>query len=139
MLAVKSYDPGYVDACTSMIAGRLATLEAVLAAAPSGTGRAPFDALERDACADLVLVLDRCFVHRTRAVEGKDGNALNEVRMLTDSILAGGAVLRADGTIRYRPEASVLHLAVGDPIVLDVGMLRRLADAFIAGIRERFG
>ena len=47
--------------------------------------------------------LDRAFVHRVRKNEGKDGNALNEVRMITDSILENGGVLAANSTIKYRP------------------------------------
>ena len=31
---------------------------------------------------DLVLVLDRLFVHRVRKVAGNDGNPLNEVELL---------------------------------------------------------
>ena len=62
---------------------------------------------------NLVVVLDGYFVHRTRAIEGKDGNPLNEVRMLCSSILGHDGVLAADGTIKYKPEASVLGLAVG--------------------------
>jgi hypothetical protein len=36
---------------------------------------------------NMVLVLDHYFVHRLRAVESMDGNALNEVRVLGDSML----------------------------------------------------
>jgi hypothetical protein len=35
----------------------------------------------------MVLVLDHYFVHRSRIIELKDGNPLNEVRMLCDSIM----------------------------------------------------
>jgi hypothetical protein len=43
-------------------------------------------------------------------------HALNEVRMLCQSILFHGSVLTADKTIRYAPEASILKLRLGDPI-----------------------
>jgi hypothetical protein len=77
-------------------------------------------------------------VHRTRAIEGKDGNPLNEVRMICTSILHGGGVLTADKTIKYRPEASVLKLGVGDEIALDTSQFRLLLDAFLAEIERRF-
>jgi hypothetical protein len=47
-----------------------------------------------------------------------DGNPLNEVRMLCDSILRNGGVLAADKTIKFNPAQSVLKLRVGDPITL---------------------
>lgn len=77
-------------------------------------------------------------MHRTRAIEGKDGNPLNEVRMLCNSILRGHRVLCADRTIKYRAEASVLKLAIGDEIRLDEGRFRVLADAYFAEIQARF-
>jgi hypothetical protein len=63
---------------------------------------------------NLTLVLDSYFVHRTRAIEGKDGNPLNEVRMLCNSILRSKGVLSADKTIKYEADTAVLKLRVGD-------------------------
>jgi len=51
---------------------------------------------------NIVLIVDSYFVHRTRAVEKKDGNSLNEVRMLCDSMLHNNDVMRADRTIKYK-------------------------------------
>ena len=36
---------------------------------------------------NMVLVLDRPFVHRLRSVTGKDGDALNEVELLCDALI----------------------------------------------------
>ena len=47
---------------------------------------------------NMLLALE-CFVHRARGLESKDGNPLNEVRMLSNSILQSGGVLAADSTI----------------------------------------
>jgi hypothetical protein len=64
---------------------------------------------------NLVLRLECCcFVHRAGGSEGKDGNPLNEVRMLSNSILQNGGVLTADKTIKYKPETSVLKLKIGE-------------------------
>jgi len=84
------------------------------------------------------VVLDRCFVHRLRGVECKDGNPLNEVRMLCDSVIENKGVLRADKTIKYEPETSVSKLAVGDSIALDQATFTALCDAFFAEIQRKF-
>jgi hypothetical protein len=90
-------------------------------------------------CANLVLALDACFVHRTRGLEGKDGNPLNEVRMLCTSILQHDGRLTADRTIKYDAARSVLKLAMGDRIALSAAGFRRLAAAFFDEIGAKFG
>lgn len=35
----------------------------------------------------MVVVLEGCFVHRSRTIEKKDGNPLNEVGMLSNSMM----------------------------------------------------
>lgn len=51
----------------------------------------------------MVLALDQLFVHRARGIEGKDGNPLNEVRVLCTSIMANGGVLVKDSQIKLDP------------------------------------
>ena len=85
-----------------------------------------------------LLALDRRFVHRIRAVSGKDGNPLNEVELLVDSIMDNGGVLAVGTVIKYRPETSVLGLAAGDAIRLDADAFERLASAFLREIEARF-
>jgi hypothetical protein len=58
----------------------------------------------------MVLILDTYFTHRSRTTEGKDSNPLNEVRVLCNSILENKSVLRADKSIKLKPETSVLKL-----------------------------
>ena len=82
--------------------------------------------------------MDACFVHRTRAREGKDGNPLNEVRMLCNSILRNAGVLGAGKTVKYEPETSVLKLRIGDEIALDEAQFQLLSDAFFAEIQHKF-
>ena len=77
-------------------------------------------------------------MHRTRALEGKDGNPLNEVRMLCTSLLTKKGVLTPDKTIKYRPESSVLGLELGDEIRLDEEQFRMLYEAFFSELERRF-
>jgi hypothetical protein len=71
-------------------------------------------------------------------MEGKDGNPLNEVRVLCTTLMENDGVLAADKQIRLRPETSVLHLAVGDEIRLTQGEFVRLAEGFFAEIEKKY-
>jgi hypothetical protein len=62
---------------------------------------------------NLVLSLDAHFVHRTRAIEGKDGNPLNEVRVLCSSLMLHDGVLTAEKSIKLVPQKSVLGIGFG--------------------------
>jgi hypothetical protein len=73
-----------------------------------------------------------------RKNEGKDGNPLNEVRVLCDSLTDNDGVLVADKTIRLNPEKSILGLEVGDEIRLTEADFRRLADGFLAEVESRY-
>jgi hypothetical protein len=44
----------------------------------------------------MILALDRYVNHRARGLEGKDGNSLNEVRMIGTSLSEGDGRLQAD-------------------------------------------
>ena len=61
---------------------------------------------------NMALVLDRYYVHRLPGAdyEGKDGNPLNEVRIVCDSLLTNDGRLRPDKQIKLPPERSVLKL-----------------------------
>jgi hypothetical protein len=71
-------------------------------------------------------------------VEGKDGNPLNEVRVVCTSLLTNGGVVAADKSIRMKPETSVLGLQPGDPITLTEPQFVALADAFFTEIEKKF-
>ena len=45
---------------------------------------------------NMTLILDRYFVHRLRTVTGKDGNPLNEVELLSESLMNNDGVLRGN-------------------------------------------
>ncbi|MFC0448275.1 hypothetical protein ACFFI2_09115, partial [Rhodococcus jostii] len=91
MLGRKNYTQDEVDHAEQSVAQQIAAYTA-LTAAISGevTGKEVFAASEDFEPLffnNMVLVLDRYFVHRIRAVTGKDGNPLNEVEIIADSLI----------------------------------------------------
>ena len=90
--------------------------------------------LESMVFAQGVVVLDAWFGGRERDLEGEDGNPMNEVRVVADSVVGNAGVLRVDGPIRWTPERTVLRLAVGDDVEVTANGYERLAAAYLAGI-----
>ena len=141
MLGRKTYTREELDRARTAIAGQLAAYrglaEAVDATSDLGA-QAALEAFEPHFADALTLALDRLFVHRLRAVAGKDGNPLNEVAVLAESLVADGGVVRPGGGIKLEPERSVLELVPGDAIALSTADVERLADAFLGEIESRF-
>jgi hypothetical protein len=86
----------------------------------------------------MLIALDRPFVHRLRTATGKDGNPVNEVEMLVDSLMTNDGILKASTVIKYVPEESVLGLKAGDAIRLTADDFDRLATAFLDELERRF-
>jgi hypothetical protein len=86
----------------------------------------------------MILALDHYFVHRGRTMEGKDGNPLNEVRMLCDAIMENKGRMSANKTIRYKPDTAILKFKVGDEIRLDADDFARLSAAFLDEIEKKY-
>ncbi len=135
MLGIKSYPQDYVDACRGRVASQVAAYRDVAATTGDGEALATFEPAFFN---NMAIVLDAYFTHRLRTVEGKDGNPLNEVRVIAGSLMAGGGALTPDKSIKLRPETSVLGLAPGDEIALDEATFGALADAFFAEIEKKF-
>lgn len=127
MLGVRNYTREYIDECRAKVDSDIAAFNKI----SSGSFEATY-------FNNMVIVLDHLFVHRLRTVEGKDGNPLNEVRMLCDSIIENQCRLRADTTIKYDPAKSVLKYNTGDEIRLSQADFVRLAGAFFAEIEDKF-
>ncbi len=128
MLGRASYSPDYIKAVDDRVTRVLKAFDKAKPAEPFAS----------DALLDIVLGLEMAFVHRLRGQEGKDGNPLNEVRMIVASVLEFGGVMTADETIKWKPEASVTGLKLGDKIVLSRKQVQALADAFIEEIAAKF-
>jgi hypothetical protein len=141
MLGRKTYTPEELDRARTAIAGQLAAyreLADAIDATRDPRAQAALEAFEPRFAEALTLALDRHFVHRLRAVAGKDGNPLNEVAVLAESLVADDGVVRPTGGIKLDAERSVLGLAPGDPIALSAADVDRLAGAFLAEMEARF-
>jgi hypothetical protein len=77
-------------------------------------------------------------VHRVRNREGKDGNPLNEVRVIADSLVSRGGVMGAEKSIKLDPASLLLGYAPGDQIALGAEDFRTLSSAFLAEIEVRY-
>jgi hypothetical protein len=129
MLGMSSYPQAYIDDCKARVESQLATYR------KSAPKNGDLDAAFFN---NLVIVLDSFFMHRLRGKEGKDGNPLNEVRVLVGSMMANGERLMFDKQIKLDPAKSVLGLDVGDPIALSEADFVALSKAFFREIESRF-
>ena len=139
---MKKYPKAYIAACRARV-------DADLRAYRSAVGKTPSREFEARFFDDQVLLLDYMFVHRLSGIEGKDGNPLNEVRVLCNSILLNRGKLQVDklpgwpnsavAGIKLPPEKSVLKLKGGDEVRLSAADFERLSKAFFAELEKKFG
>ena len=132
MLSVKHYDKEHVNRCRSWVDGQLEGFSSL----PEGAAKETY---EPRFCEAAVLGLDAWFVHRMRAAEGKDGNPLNEVRVICGSILAGSDTLLSDSQIKLSRDDAILGIGYGEQIAIGAAGLERLAAAFLSEIEKRYG
>lgn len=139
MLAVTSYPEVYVQLTAARVEEQLASY-AALADAVRGNARAEaaLAAFAPGYFNTALLALDHHFMHRMRGAEGKDGNPLNEVRMLGEAIMEHDGMMQESKTIKYRAEKAVAGIAIGETIVLDAEAFEQIAQAYIAEIGTRF-
>ena len=138
MLGVKNYPKQYVAQCRKRVDAQLAAYKKLAAAAGTGKAGTALKSFAPGYFNSMVIVLESSFVHRLRGVEGKDGNPMNEVRMLTTSILEHDGTFTVEKSIKWKPEASVLGLAPGDQIELTEADFAKLAKAYFAEIGAKF-
>jgi hypothetical protein len=100
--------------------------------------RSALDAFEPLFGNSMTLALERYFVHRVRLVTGNDGNPLNEVELLGESLIGNDGVMLSSTVIKLVPEDSVTQLVAGDRIALTADEFERLATAFFAELDRRF-
>lgn len=142
MLGRKNYTQDELDQARSAVDQQLAAyrtlVEAIDGATQDPKVRSALDAFEPLFLNNLTLALDRYFVHRIRVVTGKDGNPLNEVELISDSLMNNDGVLRGNNVIKLVPDRSVVKLEIGDRIRLSAAQFERLSTAFLAEIEARF-
>jgi hypothetical protein len=141
MLGRNRYTHEELDQATTALKRQLGAYKKLVRAIDA-TGdpeaRAALDAFEPLFFNQLTVALDRYFVHRVRVVSGKDGNPLNEVELMVDSVMGNGAVLRGNNVIKLVPDETVLKLSPGDEISLSAAQFERLSKAFLAELEARF-
>lgn len=113
MLGVSKYTQEYLDKCRSRVAEHVSAYQTLVAAVRNQGAtedsqlNIAIEAFEPHFYNTMVLALDSYFVHRLRAMEMKDGNPLNEVRMLCSSMMNNNNIMCADKTIKYDPAQSL--------------------------------
>jgi hypothetical protein len=133
MLGRANYSLDFIMACRKRAERQLKLYDALAKKAGKEV-----DAFAPEFFNTMVLALDHYFMHRLRGKEGKDGNALNEVRMLASSLLENDGVLTKDSTIKYDPAKSIAGIGIGSRIVIDRKRFEALADGFFDQIAEKF-
>ena len=141
MLGMKKYPKKYIDACRERIKTNLRAYREHAKKAPSKN-------FESRYFNDQVLLLDYMFVHRLTGIEGKEGNPLNEVRIICNSILLNEGKLQveklpgwpnsAGSGMRLPQEKSILKFKPGDSIELSESDFVRLSEAFFAEIEHKY-
>jgi hypothetical protein len=142
VLGRKDYTREELDEATRAVRQLLAVYKNLVEAL-NGVGDDPqvaaaLEAFEPLLFNNMTLVLDRYFVHRLRGTTGKDGNPINEVELLADSLMNNSGRLRGNNVIKYKPEESVLKLDPGDPITISATQFELLSDAFLAEVDAKF-
>ena len=135
MLGVSSYSHEYVKQCQTNVDTTVKAYKKVAAAAKRDASIARFEPLFFH---HMVLTLDEYFVHRLRGKEGKDGNPLNEVRIIASSLMVDDGVFTVEKAIKYAPDTSVLGYAPGDRIALDEAQFTKLAKAYFEEMVTKF-
>ena len=144
MLAVSKYQKEYIEDCKIRLDAQLETYKKLIAECKNKEGKnepslyIAIDYFEAEFFNNLVILLDALFVHRLRDKEGKDGNPLNEVRILANSIITNKNILLSDKTIKQDPDKSILKLKAGESIKINEEEFSKLSDAFFEEIEKKY-
>jgi hypothetical protein len=132
---MNSYPLSYIESSHARIVAQADAFGDLARAVPDKKALGAFETVFFN---NLLLALEMAFVHRSRTLEKKDGNALNEVRMLANSLMEHDGILAADKSIRYVPAKTVLGLEIGAPIRLRAADFEKLVAAFFAELEAKF-
>jgi hypothetical protein len=141
MLSRNDYTQNYVDECRKKVALQLAAYKHMVNTAKKQYDpelNSAIESFETNFFNNMVLVLDQYFVHRSRTIEMKDGNPLNEVRMLSESImLHDNKLTKETKAMLYDPAKSILKYTLGDEIKLKEEDFELLSEAFFNEIERK--
>lgn len=144
MLSVYAYSQEYINECRLKVDMQLKTYENLITTAKKQAGNSndelnsAIESFEPNFFNNMVLVLDNYFNNRSRNLEKKDGNPLNEVRMICDSIKENNYILSSNKSIKYDHAKSVLKYQIGDEIKLRKEDFVLLSKEFFAEIESKF-
>jgi hypothetical protein len=141
MLGRKTYEQQELDNAKGVIDKQLAAYKKLAKAIDNTSdpkAKAALDSFEPLFFNNLLLALDRYFVHRLRVSTGKDGNPLNEAELMVESLLNNGGKLRGNNVIKLEPDESVLKINYDEKIELSQDQFERLYKAFMAELKTRF-
>ena len=153
MLGMKRYSQEYIDECRSRVESGASAYRQLIAAArkhPSDDAlSSAIEELEAAFFNTMLLTLDYFFVHRLAGIEGKDGNPLNEVRILCNSMLLNQNIMSTvypkphasalgDKSMKLSPEKSILKHQFGDEIKLTEADFSRISEAFFEEMERKF-
>lgn len=133
MLCMNSYPKAYIENSQHRLDRQIADYRKLRLPRTEATA-----AFEKQFLRHMLLALEHYFCHRSRTREKKDGNPLNELRMLCTSIMESDGRLASDSTIQYDVGLAVLQLDIGDRIDLDVEDFQALSRAVFADLQRKF-
>ena len=141
VLGMKTYDARYVASCRETIDRNVRLYDTHAGLSPDTQFDAAFFNTQ-------LMLLDYMFVHRLSGIEGKDGNPLNEVRILCNSLLLNGGKLQIDrlpgwpnsavSGLKLPVDGSILNLPAGANVQLTRQAFERLSKAFFREIQKRY-
>jgi hypothetical protein len=142
MLGRNTYTQEEVDNAKTAVGQQLAAYkklaEAVAGPTTDANTVSALEAFEPLFFNNMLLALDRPFVHRVRMVSGKDSNPLNEVELISDSLMNNDGVLTGNKVIKWNRDQTVLKLNIGDRIEVGAAQFDAISAAFFEEIEARF-
>ena len=105
--------PGNIDVCRLRVNSQVSAYQKLLTSVRNQMGKnetqlnAAIESFDPLFYNNMVIILDAFFVHRARAIEKKDGNSLNEVRVIYNSMMHNNNIC-TDNTMKLNPARSVL-------------------------------